>query len=98
MAMRLGSIPSSAAWERLPRVTVPTLYVQSREDNRLTSQGAESAFERLASADKRLEWLEGCGHIITVDYQRDRVLAETARWIADHGATTQTPRSIRLIS
>ena len=89
---------ATAAWQQLPRVIAPALYVQSLEDNRLTKQGAESAFERLGSADKRLDWLEGCGHIITVDYRRERVFTETARWIADHGGARATPRSVRLIS
>ena len=68
----------------LPRVAVPTLVVQSREDNRVAPAIAERAFQRLGTADKRLVWVEGAGHIVTVDYGRERVFAEVERWIGAH--------------
>jgi len=65
----------SARWHRaaLPRVTAPTLYVQSREDNRLTPEVAARAFASIGARTKRLEMLSGCGHVLTVDFCRDRV-------------------------
>lgn len=65
----------------LGRVRAPTLYVQSREDNRLTAAGAARAFGALGASEKRLEWVEGCGHVITVDYQRERVAALVLAWM-----------------
>ena len=68
----------------LSRVWVPTLYVQSREDNRIAACDAEAHFAALGSADKRQQWLTGCGHIISVDYCRDEVASLTADWLDTH--------------
>lgn len=74
----------------LPHVTAPTLVVQSRDDNRIAPAAAEQSFARLGAADKRLVWLEGTGHVLTVDYGRDKVFTLVARWLAAHrpGAMT----------
>lgn len=68
----------------LSRVWVPTLYLQSREDNRIAAHDAEVHFAALGSADKRQEWLTGCGHIISADYCRDEVASLTADWLDAH--------------
>ena len=65
----------------LPSLTLPVLMIQSREDNRTPVRSAERAFERIGSADKHIVWLTGCGHILTVDYQRERVTDETIAWL-----------------
>lgn len=66
----------------LPRVVAPTLYVQSREDNRITAAVAARAFESIGAGTKRLEMLSGCGHVLTVDFCRDRVAALVIEWLA----------------
>lgn len=65
----------------LPEVSAPTLYVQSREDNRLAPDGAVRAFAALGASDKRLEWVAGCGHVITVDYGWERVVELVLAWM-----------------
>jgi len=65
----------------LPTLTVPVLMLQSREDNRIPAAAAEGIFERIGSSNKRLTWLAGCGHILTVDHQRERVASETMAWL-----------------
>ena len=67
----------------LPAVRAPTLLLQSREDNRVAPEVAERSFALLGSADKRLEWIEGSSHVITVDFGRDRVFALTAQWLEE---------------
>jgi carboxylesterase len=69
---------------RLPRVIAPTLLVQSREDNRVTPAVAERALRALGAAEKRLEWLHGCGHVVTVDYCRAQVAALVGDWLDRH--------------
>jgi len=66
----------------LRKVSVPTLLLQSRADPRIPPAVAERALDALASREKKLEWIEGGGHIITVDYGRDKVFEEVANWIA----------------
>lgn len=70
----------------LPRVTAPTLVVQSREDNRISVASAERAFAKLGAKEKRLEWISGAAHVITVDYGREHVFELLTSWMEAHGA------------
>ena len=65
----------------LSEVRAPTLLLQSPEDNRVAPDVAERAFAALGACEKRLEWIEGSSHVITVDFGRDRVFALTAEWL-----------------
>lgn len=84
-----------AAWNALPRVDAPTLVVQSREDNRIAAESAESAFGRLGAREKRFVWTNGAGHVITVDFGFQRVFELTHDWLEAHrsGVTRQTERA-----
>jgi len=68
----------------LGRLRAPTLYVQSREDNRLTMKAAEETFAAIGAPVKRLEWVSGSGHVITVDYARERVSELVGSWMAQY--------------
>jgi carboxylesterase len=67
-----------------PRVTSPTLVVQSREDNRISVAAAERAFARLGANEKRLQWITGASHVITVDFGREQVFELLASWMDAH--------------
>jgi carboxylesterase len=71
------------ARDALPGVAVPTLMVQSREDNRIVPDAAEDAYRRLTTPDRQLVWVAGCAHIITVDYCRERVIVAIADWLRE---------------
>lgn len=86
-ALRALRDTADAAAQALPRVTLPTLIVQSERDNRIAPAVATGALERLGAADKRLEWVSEGGHVITVDYGKARVFALTEEWLRSHGAT-----------
>jgi carboxylesterase len=78
----------------LPHVAAPTLVVQSVRDHRIAPSAATAAFGRLGAATgaaKRFEWLDGCGHVVAADRQRERVRALAAAWLADH--VGRRPRS-----
>lgn len=77
---------ADAAREALPRVGTPTLIVQSKQDNRVAPAVATDALARLGAADKRLEWVSDGGHVITVDYGKERVFALASAWLEAHGA------------
>jgi carboxylesterase len=70
----------------LARIRAPTLYVQSREDNRITENVARRAFALLGAPTKKLEMLSGCGHVLTVDFCRERVAALVSEWLAQAAA------------
>jgi carboxylesterase len=69
------------AREALGGVTAPTLIIQSREDPRVSPSVAEFALKELGAKEKKLVWTEGAGHIITVDYGRERVFSEVESWL-----------------
>jgi carboxylesterase len=79
-------------WARkaLPGVRSPTLIVQSKEDPRISPRVAEFAIRRIGASDTRLVWTEGAGHIITVDYGRERVFDEIERWLTSHHRSRAT--------
>jgi esterase/lipase len=65
-------------------VQAPTLIIQSREDPRIAPDVAEFALKSLGACEKQLVWTEGAGHIITVDFGRERVFSETETWLLKH--------------
>jgi carboxylesterase len=85
-ALRALTITADRATAVLPRVTAPTIVIQSREDNRITPQACETAYTALGARDKRLVWVEGAGHIITVDRGRERVIRELVEWFDERVA------------
>jgi carboxylesterase len=74
----------------LPEVTAPTLLIQSREDNRVSERVAERSFVALGATNKRLVFTRGAGHIITVDYGKERVFEEVRAWLGG-GPGTEPP-------
>lgn len=72
------------ARKALARITSPTLVIQSRTDPRIASRIAEHTYASLGSAEKELVWIEGAGHIITVDYGREQVFDEVRGWLVAH--------------
>ncbi len=72
------------ARKSLSRVKAPTLIIQSREDPRCPPDVAEFALNALGAQEKKLVWTEGAGHIITVDYGRERVFSEVENWLTAH--------------
>jgi carboxylesterase len=74
-----------------PGVTAPTLVVQSCEDNRISVGAAERSFARIGATEKRLEWISGASHVITVDFGRERVFELLASWLEKHGGAIVSP-------
>lgn len=83
------------ALNALPRVSAPTLMVQSKEDNRIPPAAAQGAFDRIGAGEKRLVWIEGAGHVITVDYGRERVFDMVTNWL-DNARAARTRSRGRL--
>jgi esterase/lipase len=71
-----------AAWQAAPRVSSPTLMMQSITDNRIPLADAERVYERLGAPTKEFVRLEGCGHVIAVDYCRAQVFSRCEEWLA----------------
>ena len=73
-----------AARAALPQITIPTLIVQSRFDNRIRPATAEWALGTLGATDKRLVWIDHGGHVITVDHGHEEVSSCVHNWLATH--------------
>ncbi len=69
--------------ELLPKITCQILIIQSKGDIDLSEEGPEYIYKNAASTDKKVVWLERSGHIITLDYDRDRVNEEVYKFIAE---------------
>lgn len=67
----------------LPRIHQPLLIFQGRRDAQLPPQAAQTVYDRTASADKTLIWLESSGHNLLVDGERESVWARSHAWIID---------------
>jgi len=74
---------AAQARRSLRSITVPTLIIQSKQDPRIAPSIAERALASLGAEQKKLYWAEG-GHIITVDYGREKVFDELTRWVQQH--------------
>jgi carboxylesterase len=77
------------AWDAAPSVAQPALVMHAANDHTCPLAGAERLFARLGSATKRMVVLERSFHVVTVDHDRDRVLAEIATFLA----SVPAPRS-----
>jgi carboxylesterase len=77
---------AARGYAALPAIAAPTLIMQSTTDNRISTPATERAFGRLGARDKRLEWIEGAGHVITVDFGWQRVVALALDWMESHRA------------
>jgi carboxylesterase len=75
---------AAQARRSLASISAPTLLLQSKADPRIAPSVAERAFASIGAKEKRLQWVEGGGHIITVDYGRDKVFDEVTKWIREH--------------
>ena len=78
------------AQRALSEVVSPTLIIQSREDPRVSPTVVESAFRKLAAPEKKIIWTTGAGHIITVDYGRERLFSEAEHWLKSHAGRDAT--------
>ena len=67
----------------LAQVTVPTLVVHSRTDNRIPEAVATATTATLRAPTER-HWVTGCGHVITVDYCKDLVAELVLAFLARH--------------
>jgi len=67
----------------LPQVQAPVLLIHSRDDDYVSPAGMSSIYERLGAPDKRMLWIEGSGHVITEDAQRESVFRAAADFITD---------------
>lgn len=81
LALRSVALAAQAA---LGRVKAPVLYVQSRLDNRVSVAFGERHFSCITATDKKQLWLDGSGHIISADFEKEAVAGAVREWFDGH--------------
>lgn len=97
----VGELARAVAWGRaaLPHVVAPTLVVASRRDNRITPAAMVEAVGRIGRAvpgtpTPEIVWLDGSGHVIAADYEREAVARHATGWLDRHVVPRATPREV----
>lgn len=65
----------------LPRIACPTLILHAVKDRTSDFDGSVELMKRLGSEDKTLIALSRSNHVITLDFDRERVEAESMNWL-----------------
>jgi len=66
----------------LPRITCPTLVMQSREDHLVHPDNARRIVRELGASRIDLQWLDNSYHVATLDFDKDLIATRTAAFIA----------------
>jgi carboxylesterase len=67
--------------EDLPRVKVPALMVQSRDDHGIPSESMDTLYGKISSADKTKLWVENSGHVVIREPSRELIFTETKKFL-----------------
>jgi len=62
----------------LPQIHAPVLLIHSKDDDYVVKDSMPRIFEKLDTPDKTMLWIEGSGHVITRDAQRQVVFKAAA--------------------
>jgi carboxylesterase len=80
---------------RLPRLNQPALIIHSRNDHTCPySRNVEFLMKRLGSRHKRLVELSQSHHVITVDTEKERVVAEVAGFLEQFRGVNRSQAAI----
>jgi carboxylesterase len=65
----------------LPRIKVPVLLIHSRDDAYVINDSMQQIYAHLGTSDKQMMWVEGSGHVITEEPQRQQVFEAAADFV-----------------
>lgn len=65
----------------LPRLSLPVLFIHSKNDHFVPPEDMIANFELLGSKEKEMMWVEKSNHIITCDCDRDRVFSAATHFV-----------------
>ena len=74
----------------LPRIHIPSLIIYSRHDHVVPGVSSHHIYSRLGSHDKHMLALHRGYHIVTVDYDKQRVFDAIHRFISEHETLRDT--------
>lgn len=82
-ALRALDQTATAGRQALASLSVPTLVINSEQDNRIPQAYAEKIIAEIR-APVESHWVSQCGHVITVDYCKDTVADQVLAFLARH--------------
>ncbi|MBC8014203.1 MAG: alpha/beta fold hydrolase [Sporomusaceae bacterium] len=65
----------------LPVINTPLLIIQSHRDHTVEPRSAEYIYDKAASKEKTLLWLEKSGHLVTIDIEREHVFQKITEFL-----------------
>lgn len=68
----------------ISQIDVPTLVIQSRNDETILPKSANYIYDHVAAEEKRLSWYENSSHMITLDKERKQLFDEIEGFIQNH--------------
>lgn len=63
----------TAKAEYIPKIEIPCLIMQSRIEHTVAPKSAQYIYDNIKSKIKKLVWFEHCGHILTLDNEREKI-------------------------
>ncbi|TAN41857.1 MAG: alpha/beta fold hydrolase [Nitrospirae bacterium] len=68
----------------IPEVKTPTLLLHALEDDIASTKNADYVERHIGSSDVRKIFLDNSYHMLTLDFQKDEVAAQTIRFFNEH--------------
>lgn len=65
----------------LPKITVPVLLIHSKDDDYVLADSMPQIYDHLTTADKKMLWVSGGGHVITEEPPRETVFQAAGEFI-----------------
>ena len=69
--------------KRLPAIYTPVQLIQAKDDDMTSVKNSQFIYDRIASENKELVLLDNSYHVITADYERERVAQEMERFFEE---------------
>ena len=73
----------------LLQIQVPVLLVHSKDDHYVVKDSMQQIYDHLGTSNKQMLWIEGSGHVITRDAQRQMVFKAAADFVRRVEAKSQ---------
>ncbi len=65
----------------LGQVTIPALFVQSRQDHGIPAESLDTLYAGVGSTDKTTFWVEDSGHVVIREPDRERIFIEVKKFL-----------------
>ena len=65
----------------LATVTIPALFVQSRQDHGIPAESLDSLYDSVSSTDKTKFWVENSGHVVIREPEREVIFLEVKKFL-----------------